>query len=180
MTQYVAFAPDVEVNGATVLSITAGMGPASKPILAAHGFDNVKPDAWYSQQAWLDTFHEISQLPSNESDLVSIGMEIPDNAMFPPDIDSIVAALQSIDVAYHMNHRGGEIGHYTATVVNDHQVDVVCDNPYPCDFDYGIIFSMARRFCPNGMFAHIEHDEDCPCRKNSADSCTYHVTWAKK
>jgi hypothetical protein len=34
-----------------------------------------------------------------------IGKSIPENAQFPPEINSIEAGLQAIDVAYHMNHR---------------------------------------------------------------------------
>jgi hypothetical protein len=177
MAQYIAFAPHVEVNGATVLSITAGMGSAALPILAAHGLAHVVRDQWYSQQAWLDAFQAIASLPGSMSDLVGIGMEIPRNAIFPSEIDSIEAALRSIDVAYHMNHRGGDIGHYQVAVVNDQQIDMICENPYPCDFDFGIIYSMARRFCSPGKVAHVFHDSDAPCRKHGADSCTYHVIW---
>jgi hypothetical protein len=177
MAQFVAFAPDVEVNGTTVMSIIAGMGETARPILSAHGFDDVQRDEWYSQQAWLDAFREIAQMRSKTCDLVSIGMAIPQNANFPPDIDSIVSALQAIDVAYHMNHRGGEIGSYTASVIGDRQVDLVCQNPYPCEFDYGIIYGMARRFCPKDAHVQIRHDSDAPCRQKGAESCTYHVTW---
>ena len=177
MAQFVAFAPGVEVNGTTVMSIIAGMGEVASPILIAHGFDNVQRDAWYSQQAWLDTFREIARMATRSCDLVSIGMEIPRNANFPPGIDSIESALKSIDVAYHMNHRGGEIGHYAALVISDRQVDLVCQNPYPCEFDYGIIYGMAARFCPKGAHVQIRHDDDALCRQKGAESCTYHVTW---
>jgi len=176
MAQFVAFAPNVEVNGNTVTAIAAGMGPAALPILAAHGLGNIQPDGWYSQQAWLDAFREIAEgSTASLIDLVAIGMAIPDNASFPPDINTMVAALMSIDVAYHMNHRGGEIGHYQANVISDHQVDLVCGNPYPCDFDYGIVYSMARRFQPKGLCAYVYHDDAAPCRKRGDDSCTYHV-----
>lgn len=177
MSQFIAFAPNVEVSGTTILSITAGMGPTAGPILAAHGLGNVGRDKWYSQQAWLDSFRDIAALPAGMSDLVSIGMQIPENAIFPSDIDSLEAALRSIDTAYHMNHRGGEIGHYQVVIVNDQQIDMICDNPYPCDFDYGIIYSMCRRFSPPDAMAHVYHDNDAPCRKHGADSCTYHVIW---
>jgi hypothetical protein len=176
MAQFVAFASNVEVNGNTVMAIAAGMGPAALPILTAHGLGDIRPDQWYPQQAWLDAFREIAEGPTASLiDLVAIGMAIPDNATFPPDINSMVSALMSIDVAYHMNHRGGEIGHYHANVLNDHQVDLVCENPYPCDFDYGIVYSMARRFQPKGQCAYVYHDDAAPCRKRGDDSCTYHV-----
>lgn len=177
MAQFIAFAPNVEINGTTVMSITAAMGSTAKPILAAHGLGRIKPDEWYPQQDWLDAFREIAQLPSNIVDLVNIGMQIPQNAIFPSGIDSIQAALQSIDVAYHMNHRGGEIGSYQAVIIDDNQIDLICENPYPCHFDYGIIYGMSRRFCPKDMLVKVEHDDYAPCRRNGASSCTYHVIW---
>ncbi len=177
MAQFVAFAPGVEVNGTTVMSISAGMGALAAPILAAHGLGQTQPHDWYPQQAWLDAFKEIAQSATKICDLVSIGMRIPENAIFPPDIDSIESALMAIDVAYHMNHRGGEIGCYRATLAGDHQMDLVCQNPYPCDFDFGIISGMSRRFCPKGLHVRVYHDDEAPCRQRGADSCTYHVIW---
>jgi len=177
MAQFIAFDPNVEVNGTTILSVTAGMGEVAYPVLVANGLRNVARDEWYPQQAWLNVFKEIARVDGNLLDLVSIGMAIPQNAIFPQEIDSIESALRSIDVAYHMNHRGGEIGHYHVQVVSDKQIDMVCENPYPCDFDYGIIYSMSRRFCPPSMYARVYHDESSPCRKHGGDSCTYHVIW---
>jgi len=178
MTQFVAFDRNVEVNGTTILSVVAGLGETAIPILAAHGLGNLQPDEWYPQQAWLDAFKKIATGTVNSMfDLVGIGMAIPENAIFPAEIDSIVSALRSIDVAYHMNHRGGEIGHYQSTIVSLNQVDLLCQNPYPCDFDYGIVYSMARRFCPDGMRISVQHDDKTPCRKKGAESCTYHVSW---
>lgn len=178
MAQFIPFEPHVEVLGAALSSMTVGMGDAVLPILKAHGVGNLDPDAWYPMDAWLSAFKDIAEGKTNAMfNLVSIGMAIPENAVFPPQIDSLVAALQSIDIAYHMNHRGGEIGNYHATVANDRQVDFVCWNPYPCDFDYGIIYGMARRFCPPNISFRVRHDDHAECRKKGADSCTYHVTW---
>ena len=110
MVQFVAFAPNVEVNGQTVLSVVDGLNPfrmLALRILSGHGIVDPKPGEWYSQQAWLDAFKHISEKVS--ATLYKIGLQIPENADFPPDVDTIEKALASIDVAYHMNHRGGEI-----------------------------------------------------------------------
>ena len=112
-------------------------------------------------------------------DLVGIGMKIPETAIFPPGIDSIETGLKSIDMAYHMNHRGGEIGVYQTTVVGDQQIDVLCQNPYPDNFDYGIIYGMAQRFRPQGYSVNVYHDNLAPCREHGADSCLYHVKWQR-
>ena len=178
MTQFIAFDPNTEVNGATIMSITDGLGASAGSVLTTHGLHNLQADQWYPQQLWLDAFRDIAATSVNAMlDLVNIGMKIPENALFPPDIKSIQSALESIDVAYRMNHRGGEIGSYQCISVGHSQMDMVCRNPYPCDFDYGLIYSMVRRFRPLKTQFVVQHDDTAPCRKKGADSCIYHVTW---
>jgi len=77
-----------------------------------------------------------------------------------------------------MNHRGGEIGTYSFAATNGTAGKMFCQNPYPCEFDRGIITAMARRFSPGGSRqVCVEHDDEAPCRKQGAESCTYHVRW---
>jgi hypothetical protein len=179
MAQFEAFSPDVEVNGEAILSVLEGCAAKTmgKMILADNGIDEVKPGQWYSQQAWLNAFKQISE-KIGISTLFSIGQKIPENANFPPDLEGLVEALNSIDLAYHMNHRGGEIGHYKFEQTGEKSAKMICHNPYPCDFDRGIITAMGRRFKPEyAMFVDVVHDDTCACRKKGEDSCTYNITW---
>jgi hypothetical protein len=179
MAQFRAFSPNVFVNGQTVLAVTKGMGSfanlASK-ILERHGIKDVDPMQWYPQQAWLDAFEEISKSVGPRT-LDQIGMSIPESAKFPPGIDTVETALASIDIAYHLNHRGGEIGHYTFTKNGEKQGVMECGNPYPCEFDHGLIRAMTKRFASSGSSCKVSHDTSKPCRSNRGDSCTYLVTW---
>jgi hypothetical protein len=181
MAQFKALNPNVEVNGETVYSIVDGVGAfkmAALKILAANGIVDPKPGTWHKQQSWLDAFKAISE-QVGASTLFTIGLKIPENAIFPPDIDSLGKALPAIDAAYHMNHRNGEIGHYNFERTGPKSVKMVCDNPYPCDFDRGIITAFCNRFLPKGstIKAIVTHDNSQPCRKNGANSCTYLITW---
>jgi hypothetical protein len=179
MTQFVALSVDVEVNGEAVLSAVAGMGAmkiTAIELLKKFGIVHPMPGEWYPQQAWLDAFKEIAE-KIGSSTLYRIGLKIPEFARFPLEIDGVENALRAIDVAYHMNHRGGSIGDYKLTLVGPREAVLVCENPYPCDFDRGIIEAMARRCKPAGSFVSVKHDDGRPCRKAGADSCTYHVTW---
>ncbi len=179
MAQFVALQQNVEVNGQTVLSVVNGMGAfefAAKQLLKKNGIPDPQPDNWYLQQAWLDAFKEIhDKLGANT--LFQIGLKIPQSAKFPPEIDDIEKALSAIDIAYHMNHRNGEIGHYNYSKVTAESAKMVCNNPYPCDFDRGIIAAMAQRFKPTGSDVMLMHDDTAPCRKKGGDSCTYHIAW---
>jgi len=179
MAEFVAMALNVEVNGQTVLAIVNGMGAfrsVALEILKSHNIDNPKAGSWYPQQAWLDAFKEIKGRIGTAT-LFQIGQKIPENAELPPQIDSIEKALESIDVAYHMNHRGGEIGRYAYSKLGPNQGKLVSANPYPCEFDLGLVTSFARRFSPVGHPARVAHDDAQPCRRKGGGSCTYLVSW---
>jgi hypothetical protein len=177
---YRAYSPLVEVNGETVLSVVDGMGAyktKALQILKDNGIDNPRPGQWYSQQNWLNAFKTIAQ-SIGTSTLLQIGKSIPENAKFPPEIDNIHKALAAIDVAYHMNHRNGEIGNYKYEKINDKSVKIICKNPYPTDFDKGIIESMAKKFKPQGtLFVKVTVDATQPQRNQGGESDTYIITW---
>ena len=179
MAQYQAYAPGVQVNGQTVLSVVKGMGAfalTASQILERHGIKAPDPMGWYSQQAWLEAFQEIAKSIGPRT-LNQIGQSIPANAKFPPGIDNVEKGLMSLDAAYHMNHRGGEIGHYKFTRTADRKGVMECHNPYPCDFDRGIIEAVVRRFVPPGSVPSVVHDSAKPCRSKQGDSCTFLVSW---
>ena len=179
MRVFEAAAPNVEVNGETVLAIVAGMGSFSdraERILASHGLVEPKPGHWYKQQAWLNAFRDIAGTLGPNT-LYRIGLQIPERAQFPPEIASIDQALSAIDVAYRMNHRGGEIGNYHFESTGANSARMVCRNPYPSDFDRGIIQAMANRFKPANSFPRVELDGSAPSRRDGAESCTFLVSW---
>lgn len=114
MAQFVAFEKGVEVNGQTILSVVKAFADGQETraeILCAHGIKNPEAGKWYSQQAWLNAFKELSCSMGDEI-LFNIGQAIPLYAVFPTDNDTLENALHSIDQAYRINHRGGEIGSY--------------------------------------------------------------------
>jgi hypothetical protein len=179
MAQFVG-TPNVEVNGETVYAIVDGMGifkSLALEVLAENGIVDPRPGEWFSQQKWLDAFKIISEKLGTKT-LFAIGLKIPENAIFPSDIKTIEQALQAIDVAYHMNHRNGDIGEYRFESNGPKSAKMICRNPYPCAFDRGIITAMVKRFKPqNSLSAAVTHDDTAPCRVNGDESCTYLVNW---
>jgi hypothetical protein len=194
MAQFKAFSQEVEVNGQTVLSVVAGMSamPSFKAtalkILSTNGIDDPKADKWYPQQAWLNAFKEIAEKVGALT-LQSIGKKVPESAQWPPSVNSIETALASVDVAYHMNHRlNGKvmfdpatgkmtegIGHYGFEKIGAKKAKMICKNPYPSDFDRGLVEAVRKKFAPPGAFATVTVIEDG--RKNGGESSTYSVEW---
>ncbi|NMO21653.1 hypothetical protein HPC49_48560 [Pyxidicoccus fallax] len=145
-------------------------------------------NAWYPMDDYLPVYKKIDTLLGGRG-LEKVGLYIPQNAVFPPHVKDIHGALASIDVAFHMNHRkDGKsmfdpatgtmqegIGHFAyQPVAGKNEGIMVCDNPYPCRLDQGIIKGMAQRFQPQAILAHDPHKG---CRAKGDPSCTYVVTW---
>lgn len=192
MAEFVAFTPGVEVNGQTVLSVVEGstIKMSALNYLAKNGIADPKPGAWYPQQAWLNAFRSIVNEVGHVI-LFQIGRKIPESADWPPQVNDIHGALASIDIAYHMNHRlSGQlmfdpatsamregIGHYDYQRINDLTATMICNNPYPCDFDTGIIVAVANKFKPDGFRVIVTHVHPDRCRKKGDDICSYTVNW---
>jgi hypothetical protein len=196
--QFKAIEPGIEVSGESVGAIVDGFKKfptIAQKYLTKYGF--IKPNQslsdidrtrWFPQESWLQAFEAIAAEVGINS-LYGVGRNIPENSIFPPHLHDVPSALASLDVAYHMNHRKqGQvmfdpqtgimlegIGHLITTAMEtENRVVVVCDDPYACDFDRGIIAGLANRFDPT---AKTSHDNNAPCRKKGADSCTYNVWW---
>jgi len=172
----------VEVYGKSVQALINAMELLklkARQVLASHGIDPLDPEKWYPIKNVLDSFDDILKEVGPYT-IRTIGRSIPKNAAFPPHIDSFESALLSLDQAYRMNHRGsGDIGSYRFLPVGkgERLAHMLCDNPYPCEFDQGIIESLYDRFQPKGsILLRIEHDRS-GCREKGARACTYNLKW---
>jgi hypothetical protein len=181
MAQFKAFSPNVQVSGAGVLTLVAGMEAFEEmalQILAKHGIIDPKENEWYPCQPYLDAYREIAETIGPYR-LKRIGRAAPERALWPPDIDSIEKALASIDAAYHMNNRGDEVGHYHFEKTGERSGKMECYNPYPCSFDIGLIEATATKLAPPGTTVTVRHESDDqqPCRQEGGERCTYHISW---
>jgi hypothetical protein len=183
MAQYEAFDPGVEVHGETILAVVDGAlaqfseeyQAMAREALAAHGVEDPEPDEWYPQQAWLDTFEVIAA--ELEPHLIDrLGEQIPAFADWPDGISSVEEGLATIDDAYRRNHRGGDIGYYRFEKTDERTGEVTCENPYPCEFDRGLVRAVARRYAPVEAFVFVE-ERGGRCRREGDAACTYTVSW---
>jgi hypothetical protein len=196
--QFKAFEPDIEVYGASIDAIVDAFKLFPSIVLKRllnYGIGTLRGkdvvidrEAWYPLTNWLAAYESIAKEIGPRA-LVQIGQHIPKHAPFPPSINDIHGAMASMDAAYHMNHRKGGrvmfdpatgqmlsgIGNYGyAPVPRERRIISTCENPYPCDFDRGIITTLSQRF---EKASRVTHDDGAPCRKNGADSCKYIIAW---
>jgi hypothetical protein len=197
--QFKAFEPGVEVFGGCVETFLEAFklfpSLALKRLVAQgigtmKGKNDVEIDrqGWYPLEKWLAAYEDFATSVGPRA-VFQMGQHVPRYAVFPPTVNDIHSALASVDVAYHMNHRkNGKVMFDPATgqklkgigsygykaVPGKKEVISVCENPYACEFDRGILSTMASRFEKS---ARVVHDDRAPCRKNGADSCTYMTTW---
>jgi hypothetical protein len=180
MADFVALAPGVLVSGDTVLAVINELGeqkPRALEILAEHKIAPPQAGKWYPQQNWLNGLRRITA-GMEASSLIALGRKIQEAAAWPPEIDSLQAALASIDATYHQNHRNGEVGQYLYEKTSLRSGKMVCSTPYPCDFDRGILSGVSRKFKPADVLnVRIVHDDTKPCRKKGAASCTLLINW---
>lgn len=182
MAQYEPFDTEVEARGETLLAIEQALSRFSdeyqelvSQAMAEYDIEDPDPDGWYPQQAELNTLETIAN--ELEPHIIDrLGEQIPDFAEWPNNITDVESALRSINEAYHLNHRGGEIGHYEFEKTDDRSGKVHCRNPYPCVFDRGLIRAVAQEYAPIESFVFVEEQGD-ECRRRGADSCTYTVHW---
>lgn len=176
---------DVEVTGHVVYQALAGLSERSpdaerqgREIAADHGIEDPDPDGWYQLRPWLDALSEIGATLGDDA-LVNLGRKVPEGVRWPDEVDSAHDGFATVNEAYQMNHRGGDIGHYEFVETDDREHRVVCENPYPCSFDRGIIEGTLRAFgyefsYPPMAFIHETSDH---CRAEGGDRCEYRVTW---
>ncbi|USZ67034.1 hypothetical protein NGM10_09860 [Halorussus salilacus] len=182
MVQFETFDDGVEAKGQTIKSMLAGAGDLSSvfekrmnEMLAENGIEDLQADEWYSNQAYLDSFEAVAD-SIGEQTVANIGKKIPENAEWPPGIDSVSAGLESIDDAYQMNHRGGEIGYYDFELTGDSEGEIACKNPYPCAMDEGLVTAVAEKFSAEGALVEVEEVGDS-CRASGGEECVYRVSW---
>ena len=110
------------------------------------GIPELMPEKWYPFQILMEFYKQLAK-NFGPNTLFDMGKVIPENAIFPPGIDSIDAGLGSVDTAYNMNHRG-YVG-FHQMVSHDTETKTIimkAYTPFPAHVTRGVYTGMARRF----------------------------------
>ncbi len=183
MAQFIPFDDKVEVLGTVVENITKSIDKIFErqmiDILKMFDITDIDREKWYPLKNLLEALKFIND-EIGPNTLFAIGKGIPKNAIFPEGIETLEQALNSIDEAYHMNHRGGEIGYYKILEFDEqgHHAVMECKNPYPHHFDRGLITAVTRKFAPEDAgYIEVIVDDSSPTRLDGADVDKFIIKW---
>jgi hypothetical protein len=191
--------PGIEVSGSFVDSVVEAFklfpSVALKRLtnngigtINARGEISIDRQGWYPLDKWLAAYEDIANSVGPRA-MYQIGQQIPKNAALPPTVADIHSSIAAVDIGYHMNHRkNGRLMFDPATgqttkglgsygyrpIQGERRIVSVCENPYPCDFDRGVLSAFASRF---ERLVRVQHDDRAPCRKTGGASCTYTIAW---
>jgi len=139
-----------EVNGNSMLVTLNGCGAFKRQAMALlqeRGVTSaVENGEWYPLSTLLGILEELARKVGSNV-LVEVGKKVPELSTFPPQIETFAQVLESLNVAYHMNHRNGDIGDYQVTKTDASTYRVDCSTvPYPAKFNFGLIRGLSNKF----------------------------------
>ncbi len=148
---YQSSRPEAEYLGIILLTLTQNLrADVILPVLKQHNMENIEADKWYPQQLVLNVIRDIERRFTFE-ELVAIGMRVIEVAPMPPFINTIEAALATLDAGHHATTRyiHPEEG-IKIEKVSDTHFRVISNVPTPAFLAYGTVWGMARRFKGKG------------------------------
>ncbi len=184
MVVYEAGHKNNQVKGAAMQAVLEGLGVFKKfayDEMKSQGIEELDPNEWYNQQIWLDILKMIYEKVGKNT-IFRIGKNIPKNADLPPNIKNVEQAMSSINQAYKMNTKGENVGFYRFEKIDEEESELnrgimTCNNPYPCEFDHGLIEGFMNRFGDETNFKQkVEHIEGS-CRMDGDSVCKYKIIW---
>jgi len=193
MAEYVSFESGVDAGGNELPIVALGSLASSQREAIIKKYNlQTQNGAWNDLQSLLNALKEVEQT-IGEMNLFLIGKSVVDGTAFPP-MEGLRNALESIDVAYHMNHRkNGEImfnpntgqmtegiGHYKLVKFDEakREAVMVCHTPYPSKFEEGLVLQIVRKFKPqDSIRTRVSLDETKETRRKGGDTCTFNISW---
>jgi hypothetical protein len=174
-------APGAELIGSQVLVTVEALG-AFKDIgynvLEECGLSDIKPDQWYSQQAYCN-FLEIIETKIGNATLVVVGKNVAAAAQVHFDIDTIEKWMASAAQVYQRNHRNVPRNEGWAYKMTGPSAAILtCNEPYPDSFIRGLADGFVRRFQKDlKRIISIRFDETQLRRDTGGSMVTLLVDW---
>lgn len=175
---YVAGTPQAEVIGQSMISFADNLrADIIQPILKQKDLEKIEEDKWYPHQLWLDILKSMNDTLVGQASeaFVAFGMKVVDNAVMPPEIQTVEDVLNALHAIHHANLRNvpEEEGYQVQKVEDNHYI-VFHNTPNPEDAIYGFLWGLVRRFRPgNTNFTVKKIENPSPDTSRSA----YDIRW---
>ncbi len=148
-------------------------------ILNRYGLCRPEREKWYPLRNYLLALKELEE-KTGSYNLFLLGRKIVESVPFP-SIRNLYEALDLLDVVYHINHSGGNVGHYLLVHYSptSREASIECSGPYPDAFDYGILTALVRKYKPKDSLKDEEIFIDIyrEVRSKGGSSTTFIIKW---
>lgn len=164
---------DVSVNGYTISALLDGLYLLKKlalNVLKHNNITDIKCNNWYPMSSWVFAINELLEFLGPDI-FYQFGKDVPYKTLWPQDICGVHNALRAIDKAYHLNHRGNNIGQYDYTILDDTAGMLSCETPYPKIFDKGLIQSTVSKYKVG------ETTHNMAITESDSEANTYIIEW---
>jgi hypothetical protein len=170
----------MEISGNLAISMLVNLQAADfRPFLQKYGFADVKPDQWYSYQAFLNIFKEVAEKPGAMFDFVAVGMAAVDRYELPPPVASMSLEeffLNVLPTMMNRQYRNGTPSRVSVEKVAEKHLLIRTTTAYPHDTIYGFMYGLARRFAKGGQFT-LKYDENHSRHDFGGEDTLIHLTW---
>ncbi|WP_442596753.1 Spo0E family sporulation regulatory protein-aspartic acid phosphatase [Neobacillus sp. D3-1R] len=133
---------DFQVHGSIIQNINSG--------LQYNGLNHELLEKDTSHWHSLNDIYQVLLKLEEEYDeglIRDIGKFVPENSLFPGEIDSFEKGLLTLDMAYKLNHSDGIEGYYQVYFQGRREIYVICNTLYySASFNEGIIKGLAEKF----------------------------------
>ena len=170
----------VEVSGAFIASFLESLGPYQRRAevivleYCESRDDRIISGCFYPLGGFLDALRRFEEQFGSEF-ITGFGALMAEKMVLPFFIRGPEEALAGLDIIFRLHHKNGQpdLGGYR-WYAQPGGGRMICDNPYPCDFDRGMLAGLLNRF---GSPARLRHDQPHVCRSRGGDACIYVVEW---
>ena len=145
------FSPENQVSGRAILNAVNSLVEYKMTMaeyLTRSGLDNIEPDGWYDEQAWLDVLQAISK-QYGPSTIFTLGKGVGSN--LPGTDPDFRNRLDSIDSLYKKSHINGEVGYFKLMEFDEKnkRARMKMHTPYPPEYGKGVLTAMVRKYKPD-------------------------------
>jgi hypothetical protein len=182
MAEYIASSPNLEIMGGMIASIWSAFPDsvqnAIRGILLKHGVSEVNPHDWYLLQPVLDALRVIEERFGYQI-LSQVGQEAASRAPIPSEIRTFKECMTALNAIIQKMHRHGSPGGYDIQEEIGSgfiRYKVTASTPFPCSLTRGYLEAFAKRFAHEKAEILTRHDENLPCRRKGAETCTYVIS----